>query len=525
MDVVDKERHCEFISLVYKNNVPQIYTILRDYQIDPFLPTDSRGYSALHVCALNNSTTIVKFLIRYVQEFYKEKSQEIIHNWVNLKNLDGFTCLHLAVFRGNLKLVKLLINLGADPKAVTGHGLGVIHIAAQNDQIMMMVYFKSLGFMHEDQDYKGATPLHWASYIGSEMATCVLLSWGVNPNCRDEEGQTPLHLASINGNARIVRSLLLKGAEPNVSDSKGRTPTELARENGFESIVSLLNKPGWLSICGIKPPQRPVKYRRTLLVLFLGLLIFGCVSNLLVIHQNLEFFILNGFELFLFFIICHKNPGYLKKNPETTLLSLCEEYECNQICPECILKRMPRSRHCQICNKCVEKFDHHCPWINNCIGGKNLGLFYIFLLVTLIFLLWNSFMQLQILWHSQYSSIIDCPLLIQQILSGVSAFISLGFFMPVLLLFTVQTKNICSNTTTNERYSRTARGSLQGYERSDSDTLVKRDNCLRNIIEMCCNSNQIKRENIELNEMLENNDVRYTWVAKEYESLKKMLLE
>ncbi|KAH8739223.1 hypothetical protein FG386_000699 [Cryptosporidium ryanae] len=53
-------------------------------------------------------------------------------------------------------------------------------------------------------------------------------------------------------------------------------------------------------------------------------------------------------------------------------------------CYTCGIIRPPRSVHCNVCDGCVDKFDHHCPWVGTCIGSGNHKYFIAFLVSLLI---------------------------------------------------------------------------------------------------------------------------------------------
>ena len=72
----------------------------------------------------------------------------------------------------------------------------------------------------------------------------------------------------------------------------------------------------------------------------------------------------------------HVPRGWRPKRPED------EQYL--QYCHTCEGFKAPRSHHCSKCNRCCLKMDHHCPWINNCVGFANQRHFFYFLLSAVI---------------------------------------------------------------------------------------------------------------------------------------------
>lgn len=68
------------------------------------------------------------------------------------------------------------------------------------------------------------------------------------------------------------------------------------------------------------------------------------------------------------------------------------------LCPTCLRLKVERCHHCKQCNKCVQKMDHHCPWLANCVGANN----YKYFLLTIIYGFITSTIVLFTFWEYIY---------------------------------------------------------------------------------------------------------------------------
>ncbi|XP_061607637.1 palmitoyltransferase ZDHHC23-A-like [Phyllopteryx taeniolatus] len=124
-------------------------------------------------------------------------------------------------------------------------------------------------------------------------------------------------------------------------------------------------------------------------------------------------------------------------------------------CPVCKIARPPRAGHCRTCGACVQRLDHHCVWINSCVGQGNHRSFLLTLCVFLLTSLYGITLVLHSLCPQQYlvSALFYCPgvyTLSSSALCFTCAWYSVIVTGGLLYLLVAQVVNISFNVTERE---------------------------------------------------------------------------
>ncbi|XP_054030372.1 palmitoyltransferase ZDHHC12 [Dryobates pubescens] len=122
--------------------------------------------------------------------------------------------------------------------------------------------------------------------------------------------------------------------------------------------------------------------------------------------QPLSFVLLVLCSVLLYFRVSLMDPGFVKPEEVEAGKGEAQSVEVPQVpsdiptrrCGYCLLQQPMRARHCQLCRHCVRRYDHHCPWLENCVGERNHPLFIVYLSVQLVVLLWGG----QVAWSGLY---------------------------------------------------------------------------------------------------------------------------
>ncbi|PPR00301.1 hypothetical protein CVT24_004591 [Panaeolus cyanescens] len=361
-----------------RNGYLYVIQLLIAHNADPTI-TDSQGYNSLHL--VTHSSSIMPLLY-------------LLHQPINVDSRDsqGHTSLMWAAYQGDALSVDLLLRHGASPNV---------------------------------KDDAGLTPLHWAVVKGNRVAIRRLIEKGADLTAKDGEGRTPRDMAVELRSLGAWKRALEEGGMDEYGVKHGKPlsdrntkiaifvlPTiffyimfmtltllpwytgvllSTAEFFGMHHIVTrvLLNKSTYTDSVNQTPYFAGIISGSILWV------VYCWITRLVQQAQDHPFaqflFALSvGLCTYNFFRATTLDPGTCPKpSSDEELKSVIEDLASEgrlngqTFCIQCMARKPLRSKHCRICDKCVARSDHHCPWVWNCVGANNHRQFLVFV-ITLV---------------------------------------------------------------------------------------------------------------------------------------------
>ncbi|PLW44007.1 hypothetical protein PCANC_08588 [Puccinia coronata f. sp. avenae] len=382
VDAFGGQLHATPLMWAARNGRVQIVHLLLQNGADPNL-VDSQAFNSLHLATHSSSALTLSYLLSCAYDRIS----------IDSSDREGHTSLHWACYQGDSLSVDLLLS----------------HHASVSSR-----------------DLNGMTPLHWAVVKGNSNCIRQIVLAGADILARTIEGKTPQDMA-IELKSTFAWNRGLSEAGFNNNGTKRTLPlgtgikmktfmfilTIISFGLAFQTLSSL---PYYSSILIVlaqayaahhvitntildakhQNPARPSEiitqspYFSTIIVASFFWVGFAWIARVLPHTQDRSS--LNLFFI-LFSLICVYNfvrsitldPGHipLPRSPldrKTVIEGLVErsQFDGMNFCISCENRKPLRSKHCKICQRCIGKFDHHCPWIWNCVGVGNHRQFLVF---------------------------------------------------------------------------------------------------------------------------------------------------
>ncbi|KXS20428.1 ankyrin [Gonapodya prolifera JEL478] len=365
---------------------------------------------------------------------YMQMVTLLIQNGANPNERDnqGYNAMHLAAHGGHSMLLLYLVAYGMEVDTLDTMGrtplMWVCYMGTSMDAFDILI---RLNADLDRLDSTSFTALHWALVTSHLEMARKLVHLGARTDLRDSNGKTPLDWATERSLLAQYQSIL--DSKPAVVRDKTHTPSSVAKDSPFlirygtfiapflflpiaiatltmcpwylgwafvilELIIMMKSIGKWILLGKhgelAKTPFMSAIFQSTALYLGVDYVLkvlpgdvvsgFSGTSHLL--YHHISFVALYIFCIYTFFRATYSDPGFLPtaqnfdvRNEIVLRLAKQGLLDTRHYCVTCQIYKPMRSKHCKICDRCVAKFDHHCPWTHNCIGSQNHRQFMVFL--------------------------------------------------------------------------------------------------------------------------------------------------
>lgn len=328
-------------------------TLLLLYNDIPVDTPDDKGHTALMWAAYKGFSGVVEILLSWGAD-------------VHARDEGGFTPLHWALVKGSYACIQKVIEYGADREALTSDGKSPSTVAKEMNSTKQ--WQKALA----DCGYtETGGPVQFPfSFITSDRRYFITRFFFFWPFL--------MLFSSI---------YILSGLPIFIG-----VPTAIVAWGGLQWIGQQLLR--WAPL-----NMKHIHHTSFMAGVFGGTLFWTGerwltkilpTTYLISPFYNLLFAISYALTLWFYGLAMTEDPGYVPKSTsrqeqKTVVRELISktQFDENNFCITCMIRRPLRSKHCKRCGRCTAKQDHHCPWVNNCIGINNHRHFFYYVLAML----------------------------------------------------------------------------------------------------------------------------------------------